>query len=347
MSVDFPSWYANAKGELEQLWLKRPNMERQLDDREKRIAVLERTVNFLRSAGGRRVGDGRGPGKRWNDRFYPRDSEEIAGTSDCFGDPRQFGEAGFRYEIVFESPGDGPTVLRRLAEAEEVETTHEMAPGKRYAMPDEFQRRQSASGGIRAGSGKNRRQRIRTGQVERLHRRGAAAAQRQSRPVKGEALMGVGIRTKDLRKVYTSPPPLAGAGAAIRGDARRRKSKRGRTPQVIALDGVSLDVQAGEIFGLLGPNGAGKSTTVGIITTRVRPTSGEAWIGAARRVERSGERQTAAGSGAAAAQSRFFADRARDSSVPRRVFRGRTRRSGSGARMNCSNSFSSPTAPTS
>src|SRR2546426_993814 len=35
----------------------------------------------------------------------------------------------------------------------------------------------------------------------------------------------------------------------------------------------------GEIFGLLGPNGAGKSTTVGILTTRVRPTGGQAWIG--------------------------------------------------------------------
>ena len=34
------------------------------------------------------------------------------------------------------------------------------------------------------------------------------------------------------------------------------------------------------MFGLLGPNGAGKSTTVGILTTRVRPTAGQAWIGA-------------------------------------------------------------------
>jgi ABC-2 type transport system ATP-binding protein len=90
--------------------------------------------------------------------------------------------------------------------------------------------------------------------------------------------MGVGIRTKDLRKVYTSAPPLAGPGAGF-GAMRGGKSKKGPTPQVTALDGVSLDVQAGEIFGLLGPNGAGKSTTVGIITTRVRPTSGEAWIG--------------------------------------------------------------------
>src|SRR5207248_10311497 len=46
-----------------------------------------------------------------------------------------------------------------------------------------------------------------------------------------------------------------------------------------ALDGVSLEIKAGEIFCLLGPNGAGKSTTVGILTTRVRPTSGQAFIG--------------------------------------------------------------------
>jgi ABC-2 type transport system ATP-binding protein len=83
--------------------------------------------------------------------------------------------------------------------------------------------------------------------------------------------MGVGIRTRDLRKVYTSAPPLgAGGGFAARG-----KSKT----QITALDGISLEIQPGEIFGLLGPNGAGKSTTVGILTTRVRPTAGQAWIG--------------------------------------------------------------------
>ncbi len=45
-----------------------------------------------------------------------------------------------------------------------------------------------------------------------------------------------------------------------------------------ALGGVSFCVKAGEIFGLLGPNGAGKTTTMGILTTRVRPTSGEALV---------------------------------------------------------------------
>jgi len=47
---------------------------------------------------------------------------------------------------------------------------------------------------------------------------------------------------------------------------------------VTALDGLDLDVGEGEMFGLLGPNGAGKTTTVGILTTRVRATSGEAFV---------------------------------------------------------------------
>jgi ABC-2 type transport system ATP-binding protein len=46
-----------------------------------------------------------------------------------------------------------------------------------------------------------------------------------------------------------------------------------------ALRGVALEVGEGELFGLLGPNGAGKSTTVGVLTTRVRPDDGAAWVG--------------------------------------------------------------------
>jgi ABC-2 type transport system ATP-binding protein len=63
------------------------------------------------------------------------------------------------------------------------------------------------------------------------------------------------IRTSALRKVYD------GADFA-------------------AVDGLDLSVRAGEIFGLLGPNGAGKTTTAGMLTTRVIPTSGEAFVGA-------------------------------------------------------------------
>ncbi|HEY5024190.1 MAG TPA: ATP-binding cassette domain-containing protein [Acidimicrobiales bacterium] len=61
------------------------------------------------------------------------------------------------------------------------------------------------------------------------------------------------VRTHDLTKVYP--------GTDFR-----------------AVDALNLSVGMGEIFGLLGPNGAGKTTTAGILTTRVIPTSGEAFI---------------------------------------------------------------------
>src|SRR6201995_36233 len=64
----------------------------------------------------------------------------------------------------------------------------------------------------------------------------------------------VAIRTEDLAKVY--------AGADFTAGAR-----------------LTLDVRAGEILGLLGPNGAGKTTTAGMLTTRVVPTSGRAFVG--------------------------------------------------------------------
>jgi ABC-2 type transport system ATP-binding protein len=52
---------------------------------------------------------------------------------------------------------------------------------------------------------------------------------------------------------------------------------RGRDP-VRALDGLSMQVAAGSVFGLLGPNGAGKSTTVKILSTLSRPDSGRASV---------------------------------------------------------------------
>jgi ABC-2 type transport system ATP-binding protein len=52
--------------------------------------------------------------------------------------------------------------------------------------------------------------------------------------------------------------------------------KRYPKRDVNAVDGLSFAVAEGEVFGLLGPNGAGKTTTVGVLTTRVQATSGQA-----------------------------------------------------------------------
>lgn len=48
---------------------------------------------------------------------------------------------------------------------------------------------------------------------------------------------------------------------------------------VLAVDGITFSVEAGEIFGFLGPNGAGKTTTIRILVTLLAPTSGRALVG--------------------------------------------------------------------
>ena len=63
------------------------------------------------------------------------------------------------------------------------------------------------------------------------------------------------VETAALRRVYSAKPQA-----------------------IVALDGVDLAVQPGELFGLLGPNGAGKTTLIKILTTLLLPTSGSAKV---------------------------------------------------------------------
>ncbi|HEY2016002.1 MAG TPA: ATP-binding cassette domain-containing protein [Bryobacteraceae bacterium] len=93
--------------------------------------------------------------------------------------------------------------------------------------------------------------------------------------------MGIGIRIEELRKVFDTPPPMAARGAGFSFAPVRTKGPKEKNKkfEVLALDKISFEIHPGEVFGLLGPNGAGKSTTIGILTTRTRPTSGRAFIG--------------------------------------------------------------------
>src|SRR5712691_6729854 len=74
----------------------------------------------------------------------------------------------------------------------------------------------------------------------------------------------------------TSPGAPAPA-VETRALKRIFKGSRG-SPEVVALDGIDLRIERGEVFGLLGPNGAGKTTVIKILNTLLYPTSGEARV---------------------------------------------------------------------
>lgn len=62
------------------------------------------------------------------------------------------------------------------------------------------------------------------------------------------------------------------------GDAVRVRGLRKRYGDVMAVDGLDLDIRAGEVFGILGPNGAGKSTTVEILQGHRSRDEGEVTV---------------------------------------------------------------------
>ena len=47
---------------------------------------------------------------------------------------------------------------------------------------------------------------------------------------------------------------------------------------LVALDNLNLSINEGDCFGFIGPNGAGKTTTIKILSTLLRPTSGQAFV---------------------------------------------------------------------
>jgi ABC-2 type transport system ATP-binding protein len=74
--------------------------------------------------------------------------------------------------------------------------------------------------------------------------------------------MTIAIETTDLKRSYISTTGII-----------HQKKK-----EIIALNGVNLSIQTGELFGLLGPNGAGKTTITRILSTILLPTSGTARV---------------------------------------------------------------------
>ena len=89
------------------------------------------------------------------------------------------------------------------------------------------------------------------------------------------------IEMRALRKVYKGTGKVRGGGSSQSARWAPPGTMVTSPGDVVALESLDLDIQAGEFFGLLGPNGAGKTTAIAILTTRVLPTSGKAIVAGA------------------------------------------------------------------
>src|SRR5579862_5349778 len=77
------------------------------------------------------------------------------------------------------------------------------------------------------------------------------------------------IRTHDLRKVFRTLDRKPGVGGTLSTLFSRKYVDK------VAVEDVSMSLEAGELVGYIGPNGAGKSTTIKMLTGILVPTSGE------------------------------------------------------------------------
>lgn len=80
-----------------------------------------------------------------------------------------------------------------------------------------------------------------------------------------EVLMDEILKVEHLRKTF-------------RLSAKQQKLEKTKAKKKVAVDDLSFSAYRGEIFGLLGPNGAGKTTTLRMLSTLIRPDSGDAYI---------------------------------------------------------------------
>ncbi len=79
--------------------------------------------------------------------------------------------------------------------------------------------------------------------------------------------LAVGIATQSTRQVQ----PVAGADGT---DILSCQGLRRAFGKLVAVDGVSFTIRAGETYGLLGPNGAGKTTTILVVAGILPPDAG-------------------------------------------------------------------------
>jgi ABC-2 type transport system ATP-binding protein len=87
-----------------------------------------------------------------------------------------------------------------------------------------------------------------------------------------EAVSDADVAVRELRKTFKVPERDPGLKQALRSLVRRRHR------DVQAVDGISFEIEPGEVVGFLGPNGAGKTTTLKMLSGLLYPSGGEARV---------------------------------------------------------------------